>query len=378
MIVTNAVVDEVNKDILATFDASELVTYHSIDEVDACTPEEGALWPLDFLHSLTPSGMPPHELVLTRGALVMLLRNLDPDAGLCNGVRAIVVRTLPRVLDVVLVSGARAGDRVYIPRLVLAPQNPDLPFVLRRRQFPVKLAWCMTLNKAQGQTLKQVGLYLPKPVFSHGQLYVGLSRAGSSLAVRVVVVDNDGQGIYEGHPTVRDGVYIANVVWQEALLQPNSGADLQHELPVAADMCTESATCVNLHANTDCSTPEEFWDEGDGPTLTPRANEPAQPLDKHGTDDVDEFGANFSLVTMTNVCNDRYGIGAGEATRIRTSQQDEATIDPDILESLRIRAEAHGVGPSEWYEMSSQSLSDLLNCIDALCLPTSAGSASSV
>ena len=124
----------------------------------------------------------------------MLLRNIDAEAGLCNGVRAIVMRALPLVLDVLLLSGSQAGSRVYLPRMVLAPKNPDLPFVLRRIQFPVKLAWCMTLNKAQGQTLKLVSLFLSTPVFSHGQLYVGLSRAGSSKSVKVLVEEHEAQG----------------------------------------------------------------------------------------------------------------------------------------------------------------------------------------
>ena len=143
---------------LKLFDPSALHTYYSQDSVDAASVEEESHWPLDFLHSLSPSGMPPQELTLGAGMLIMLLRNLDTDAGLCNGVRAIVIRCLPKLLDVLLVSGTGAGTRVYIPRVSLAPKNPDLPFVLRRRQFPVKLAWAMTFNKAQGQTLAQVGL----------------------------------------------------------------------------------------------------------------------------------------------------------------------------------------------------------------------------
>ena len=146
---TNAIVDEVNNNMLGELPRETLVTYHSVDEVDASTPDEQALWPVDFLNSLTPSGMPPHELTLAPSVLVMLLRNLDAEAGLCNGIHAIVVRALPRVLDVLLVSGSKAGARAFIPRLVLAPKNPDWSFVLRRRQFPVKLAWCMTLHTAQ-------------------------------------------------------------------------------------------------------------------------------------------------------------------------------------------------------------------------------------
>ena len=94
--------------------------------------------------------MPPHELILAPGALIMLLRNIDADVGLCNGVRAVVLQALPHVLDVVILSGTKAGKRVYIPRVTLAPKNPDLPFILRRRQFPIKLAWATTINKAQG------------------------------------------------------------------------------------------------------------------------------------------------------------------------------------------------------------------------------------
>ena len=146
---TNAVADEWNAAILQSLDPGTHVTYTSSDSIDAATDQDNVLWPMDFLNSLTPSGMPPHELTLAPGALIMLLRNIDVDEGLCNGVRGIVVQTMPRVLDVLIVSGSATGKRVYIPRMVLAPKNPDLPFVLRRRQFPVKLAWAMTINKAQ-------------------------------------------------------------------------------------------------------------------------------------------------------------------------------------------------------------------------------------
>ena len=146
---TNAMVDEVNTNMLRELPQEALNTYHNVDEVDANTPDEKAHWPVDLLNSLTPSGMPPHDLTLAPNALVMFLRNLDADVGLCNGVRAIVVHAERRVLDVLLAAGSKARARAFIPRLVLAPKNPDLPFVLRRMQFPVQLAWCMTLNKAQ-------------------------------------------------------------------------------------------------------------------------------------------------------------------------------------------------------------------------------------
>jgi len=55
----------------------------------------------------------------------------------------------------------------------------SLPFKLKRKQFPIHLSFAITINKAQGQTIPNVSIYLPEPVFSHGQLYVALSRGVS-------------------------------------------------------------------------------------------------------------------------------------------------------------------------------------------------------
>ena len=45
-------------------------------------------------------------------------------------------------------------------------------------------AFAMTINKAQGQTLQRVGIYLDTPCFSHGQLYVAASRVGKRDRLR--------------------------------------------------------------------------------------------------------------------------------------------------------------------------------------------------
>jgi len=46
----------------------------------------------------------------------------------------------------------------------------------------------MTVNKAQGQTIPNMGVYLPEPVFSHGQLYVVLSRATARSNIKILAL----------------------------------------------------------------------------------------------------------------------------------------------------------------------------------------------
>jgi ATP-dependent exoDNAse (exonuclease V) alpha subunit len=62
------------------------------------------------------------------------------------------------------------------------------------KQFPIRVSYAMTINKSQGQTFKVVGIYLPEPVFSHGQLYVAFSRAKSEASVKVKVLKTAKQG----------------------------------------------------------------------------------------------------------------------------------------------------------------------------------------
>jgi ATP-dependent DNA helicase PIF1 len=62
------------------------------------------------------------------------------------------------------------------------------PFQFKRKQFPIRLSFAMTVNKSQGQTIPNVGVYLPAPVFSHGQLYVAMSRATARKNIKILAL----------------------------------------------------------------------------------------------------------------------------------------------------------------------------------------------
>jgi hypothetical protein len=116
----------------------------------------------------------------------MLLRNLNPYRGLCNGTRLIVMQVHQggRVLQAKIIGGLHCDDIVLIPRIALQPKDGDFPFEWRRRQFPVRVCFAMTINKSQGQTLQRAGVYLADDIFAHGQLYVAASRVSHPDHIR--------------------------------------------------------------------------------------------------------------------------------------------------------------------------------------------------
>ncbi|KAK9062537.1 hypothetical protein SSX86_019724 [Deinandra increscens subsp. villosa] len=192
---TNEVVDEINCHLLSMFpgEAKEYLSSDSICESeDLHDGFDQSLYSPDVLNGLKISGLPNHKLVLKVGVPVMLLRNIDQKSGLCNGTRLKVISIGKRVIEAEVIFGSNIGDRTFIPRIGLIPSDKKVPFKFQRRQFPLAVCFAMTINKSQGQSLSRVGLFLKHPVFSHGQLYVALSRVKSRDGLKLAILDNDG------------------------------------------------------------------------------------------------------------------------------------------------------------------------------------------
>jgi ATP-dependent DNA helicase PIF1 len=162
---------------------------------DAAVGEQGdrpdETIPPELLHTLTLSGMPPHSLELREGGVYLLLRTLDLSQGLCNGTRLVLTRSTRYTLTfIVATQGPFLGHEALIPRIAMTSTDSGLSFQLQRIQFPVVPAWGMTINKSQGQTLQICGLYLDTQIFSHGQLYVALSRASAMRNLAVLALNS--------------------------------------------------------------------------------------------------------------------------------------------------------------------------------------------
>jgi ATP-dependent DNA helicase PIF1 len=98
------------------------VQYLSCDVISKSAehiPDFDVLYPTKFLNSICVNGFPNHKLVLKKGVIVMLLRNLNQTMGLCNGTRLLVAELGQRMLRCIVLTGCKVGTKVFLPRIVL-------------------------------------------------------------------------------------------------------------------------------------------------------------------------------------------------------------------------------------------------------------------
>ena len=147
----------------------------------------------EFFNAIDEASLAPYHLRLKVGMPMMMLRNLDPPR-ICNGTRLRINRVSPnrKVIEAEIMGGKHTGEIYLIHRIPMASKEDDpmLPAPFIRLQFPIRPAFAMTINKSQGQSLRHVGLDLNvRDCFSHGQLYVALTRVTSKANLRLIVQD---------------------------------------------------------------------------------------------------------------------------------------------------------------------------------------------
>lgn len=163
--------------------------YQSVDTqiIDGISDDLHDL-PVEQLQSIDLPILPPSHLHLKIGAPVILIRNLFPAQGLCNGTRLVITGLRNNCIEGRILGGDFDGQLRVLPRLKLIATDPVLGIDLARKQFPVRLCFVMTINKSQGQSFHTVGLDLRIPVFTHGHLYVGVSRLSCADGLSILLL----------------------------------------------------------------------------------------------------------------------------------------------------------------------------------------------
>jgi len=139
----------------------------------------------ETLNKFNKVGVPPHDLLLCPGDICIILRNLSKKDAITNNTRVRII-SISRFCIQVQTLGSNP-KRAAIPRIKFKFRLPfGQSYQLRRTQFPIRLAYCMSFNKSQGQEMDSVLLDLRNPVFTHGHLYVALSRVRDASKVAIL------------------------------------------------------------------------------------------------------------------------------------------------------------------------------------------------
>ncbi|KAG3078061.1 hypothetical protein PI125_g21078 [Phytophthora idaei] len=127
---TNAVVQRINE---AVVQRPEEVSQEDLSTDSVEEDEEVNFFEQEELHTVNINGIPPHKLTLKKGAPIMMVRNLNPDLGLCNGTRLRIVGLNPHVIHTMIMTGERQGQHVLIPRIVFISDGEAREFPFRFR-----------------------------------------------------------------------------------------------------------------------------------------------------------------------------------------------------------------------------------------------------
>ncbi len=152
----------------------KLIMRDSFEEVDDPNGHLKKMLTKAVLNKFWKNGVPKHELILKTSDICLVTCAIN-GLGLANS--QVQVTNVHTHSVEVITMGDNEGQTVRIPSITFKFRMPyGKSYQLTRRQFPLHLAYAMTYNKSQSQTLSKVLLNITSPPFTHGQLYIALSH----------------------------------------------------------------------------------------------------------------------------------------------------------------------------------------------------------
>ena len=208
---TNRNTTQINNLILSRLQG-ELIELHSVDSL-VDDVEHMAADPT-FLSTLNASGVPEALISLKVGSVVILIKNLSFEDRLVNGTKLIVTQATQLLL---VCRRPDSDEVVFLPRCPFKFKNGTQGMEISRVQFPIRVAYALTINRSQGQTIDVVGIDLRADVFQHGQLYVAVGRVRARHRLKILlgrhrIVDRGDDGDDEN----AEG-FAYNIVYQQLL-----------------------------------------------------------------------------------------------------------------------------------------------------------------
>ena len=211
---TNRTIQEQNFNMIQRIPTPEDPTIYL--SFDICQdPDDQAIYDADTLNKIETSGLPPHRLILKESAVILLMKNLSVRLKHVNGGRYIITKLTNNLIFArKLNKEGEENSEILIPRIPTISKDTDGSFVaFKRTQFLVLVAYYLTLNRAQGQTLQKSGMFFPTSVFSHGHLYVGYSRCGNPNCCHVFAGHEEFENVE--HLLDNSKTYTRNVVYKK-------------------------------------------------------------------------------------------------------------------------------------------------------------------
>jgi len=192
------------------------------------------------IEKMDKSGAYVPELTLRVGAQVMLLTNKFMEQGLVNGSRGIVESFSTGLANYPYVK-FRNGETLLVDPHTWASEDVD---GLERQQIPLRLAYAVTIHKAQGATLDCALIDIGKNTFEYGQAYVALSRVKSLDCLYIWDLD---PSAFMVHPKVK--AFLETVYDMDSTMVPPEPID-HINLPTSSQSILRSAPCTDDNAVT--------------------------------------------------------------------------------------------------------------------------------